>query len=92
MAELDFILEMGALDEPDRFTFLRGGRDLSRAGVEAHAAWTNVRAGAALKRQLDQEGVTAANERLAAYRRRSGQQSGLKPGLTRGGKPVPPDA
>jgi hypothetical protein len=92
MAELDFVLEMGALDEPDRFTFMRGGQDPSRAAVDAHAAWTNVRTGAALQRQFDREGVTAANERLRAYRARSGRQGGLKPGVTKGGKPVQGDA
>jgi hypothetical protein len=92
VAELDFVLEMGALDEPNRFTFTRGGRDPTRAAVDMHTAWMRVRTGAALTRQFDGEGITAANERLAAYRRRGGYQGGLKPGVTRGGKPVPPDA
>ena len=92
MAELDFILEMGALDEPERFTFLRGGRDSRREATEIHAAWTKVRAGNALGRQMDREGITAANRRMAEYRRRQGQAQGLRPGLTRGGKPVAPDA
>ena len=83
---------MGALDEPERFTFLRGGVDPSRAAVDLHAAWTSVRVGAAFQRQMDREGVTAANERLRAYRARSGRQGGLKPGVTKGGKPVASDA
>lgn len=92
MAELDFILEMGAHDEPERFTFLRDGRDPHRGAVDVHAAWLGVKTGAALERQLDREGVTAANRRLADYRRRGGLGQGLKPGVTRGGKPVASDA
>ena len=89
-AELDFILEMGALDDPDRYTFLRGGRDLRRAASETRAAWFSVSAGSALAKLMEQDGVADAQRRLAEYRRQQGiAPVGMKPGFTRGGKPVP---
>lgn len=77
---------MAALDEPDRYTFLRGGRDLKRNALEARAAWLSVLDRDALKARMEADGTAAAQRRLEAYRRRQG--GGLVPGITRGGKPV----
>ena len=88
-AELDFILEMGARDDPDRFSFMRGGRDERRAVPEIAAAWTKVLKGKALEKRLEQTGLTDAQKKLNAYKQRKGASGGgLKPGLTRRGKRI----
>jgi hypothetical protein len=88
-AELDFILEMGAADEPDRYTFLRGGREPRRAASQARAAWHAIASGRALETLMARDGVADAQRRLAEYKRRQGVvPEGLKPGFTRGGKPI----
>ena len=84
-AELDFILEMGAKDEPDRFVFLRNGRDSRHDASEAAAAWAAVAANDA--QRLKNSGLAEAQARLKAYKDRAGPT--LQPGLTRGGKAIP---
>lgn len=85
-AELDFILEMGANDEPERFVFLRGGKDPRREAAEKAAAWVSIAAND--REKLKVAGLTDAQSRLNAYKARKGAVSGLQPGLTRGGKPI----
>lgn len=86
-AELDFILEMGAKDEPDRFTFLRGGIDARRQVPEAAAAWASALSGRALAERMQAGGLTDAQRRLNEYKARA--TGGMRPGVTRGGKAVP---
>lgn len=83
-AELDFILEMGARDEPERFTFLRDGKDPRRQAPETAAAWTDV--AGTNEQKLKAAGLAEQQARLNAYRKRTATAPGLKPGLTRGGK------
>lgn len=85
-AELDFILEMGARDEPERFTFLRNGVDPRRVASEAAAAWASVAIDNADR--LKVAGLSEAQARLNAYKAKMGAAQTMKPGITRGGKPV----
>jgi len=86
--ELDFILEMAARDEPERWTFVRAGQERT---TKALAGWTDVLKGNLLLRYLTRIGVTAGIAGVAAWRKRQQQGGGLKPGLTRGGKPLAGD-
>ena len=89
MPEIDFILEMGAADEPDRYTFLRGGKSAKQAETETRAAWHNVATGKALEQRMEADGLAEAQRRLNAYKAKLGGLSGgLKPGFSKGGKPV----
>ena len=88
-AEIDFILEMGAADEPDRYTFLRGGKSARQAESEKRAAWFNAVSGKALQERMEADGLAEAQRRLKAYKAKQGGLSGgMKPGITRGGKAV----
>lgn len=87
MAQLDFVLEMAALDEPDRYSFVRDGKASGRSEVPAAmAAWTDTLKGALRTRYLEQLGINTANRARAAYAAR--RRTGLQPGFTRKGKPV----
>jgi hypothetical protein len=87
IAQLDFVLEMAALDEPDRYSFVRNGKEMGRSETTtALASWTDTLKGALHALYLVQIGITAANRAVAAYAAR--KQSGLKPGFTRHGKPT----
>jgi len=80
---------MGALDEPDRYTFLRGGRDPRRDVAEARVAWFDTLTGAALEAKKNEDGLTEAQKRLDEYRRKAAQAPpAMKPGMTRGGKVI----
>ena len=93
MAELDFVLEMAARDDPEHFTFIRGGRDPRKAQGEARAAWFRVLKGKARAERMEKDGLAAATRRLAEYRKRQmAQPAPIVPMITRRGKPVPPDA
>lgn len=79
---------MGAADEPDRYRFLRGGVDPRLADAERRAAWLSVSTGKALADRLENDGLAAAQRRLAKYRAQAAGGPGLKPGFTRGGRPL----
>jgi len=85
VAQLDFVLEMAARDEPEKWVFNRQGRAEARDQPEALAAWHNVLAGPLALRFMMRTGVADAQARVAAWRQKRG---GLRPGITRGGKPV----
>ena len=82
-AELDFILEMAARDEPDKYAFRRAGTPDPMQRTEAGAAWYDRALGGSLRKSLE---AATARARAAAH----GAQR-LRPGLTRGGKPVRDD-
>ena len=86
-AELDFILEMGARDEPDRFTFLRGGKDPRLEASEVAAAWVAVAAND--EQRLATAGLADAQARLKVHKAKAGGVQTMRPGLTRGGKAIP---
>jgi len=84
VSELDFVLEMASLDEPDRWSFVRGTRSASQ--TTAMARWSDVLAGGLFSRFIAHTGITKGLAAVTAWRRRQG--GGLQPGLTRGGKPI----
>lgn len=79
---------MAARDEPDKWNFVRPGRE---APTKALAGWTDVLKGRLLLQYLGKIGVTAGIAGVAAWRKRQQQGGGLKPGLTKGGKPLAGD-
>lgn len=83
-AELDFILEMGARDEPERFTFLRGGKDARMHDAEAKAAWLDTAIDNG--QRLRMAGLAEQQANLNRYRQR--KAPGMRPGMTRGGKAI----
>ena len=85
VAELDFVLEQAALDEPDRWSFIRGGRK-GATSTAAMAKWSDALGGSLFRRYLERTGLTRGIANIANWKRRQG--GGLKPGLTRGGKPI----
>jgi hypothetical protein len=92
MAQLDFVLEMAAIDEPDMYSFVRRGVP---SGVSlkprAFAGWTNVLMGRAKVEIMERLGLTRASAFVAAWKDR--RMSGPKLGITRGGKRIgEPDA
>jgi len=87
VAQLDFVLEMAALDEPERYSFVRNGKETGRSAVSATlASWTDTLKGLLRTRYLEQIGIAAGNRAVAAYLAR--QRTGLKPGFTRKGKTI----
>jgi hypothetical protein len=83
--ELDFVLEMAAIDDPERWTFTRGGAD-KVVRSEAMSRWRDSLAGKALIELMSLTGATAARAGIERWRnRRSG---GMRPGLTRRGKEI----
>lgn len=89
--ELDFVLEMAALDEPDKYTFLRNGKPTNVGGSSATLTqWADVLDGTLAKLRRDRMGLSRAIAGAAAYRARkaAGSGGGFKLGLTRGGKPL----
>jgi len=86
MAQLDFVLEMASIDEPDKWTFNRLGQPEPKS--QALAGWSDRLAGRALAAFMARTGLSVASAGVARWRARQG--SGMKPGLTRGGKPIEP--
>jgi len=84
MPELDFVLEMAALDDPERWTFRRGGADAPRS--ETMSRWRDGLAGRALAEFMSLTGASAARAGIERWRNRRG--TGMRPGLTRRGKGV----
>jgi hypothetical protein len=81
---MDFVLEMAALDEPDKWSFTRQGRSSPAESTETMAAWHNVLTGRLALEYLLYTGIAAAQEVVNKWKTRQGP--GLRPGLTRGGK------
>jgi hypothetical protein len=84
--EIDFILEMGARDEPERFTFMRGGKDARVEAAKAKAAWLDTTIDNSQK--LKMAGLAEQQAKLNQYKQRGRAASGMRPGMTRGGKAV----
>lgn len=78
---------MAALDEPDRYSFTRDGKETGRSiTTTGLASWTDTLKGALRERYLESIGIAAGNRAVAAYLAK--RYTGLKPGLSRKGKPV----
>jgi hypothetical protein len=87
VAQLDFILEMAARDEPERYSFVRANAAASETvSPQTMAAWTDVLIGRLSTGFLDTLGITEANKAIALYNAKRG--FGLKPGFSREGKPI----
>jgi hypothetical protein len=84
--ELDFVLEMAAIDEPEKWQFTRSGED-NQPRSETLAGWGDRLAGRAFLWFLGRTGIGAANQGLTSWRARR-SEGGLRPGLSRGGKSI----
>lgn len=84
--ELDFILEMAAKDDPETYSFKRAGADPPRS--DSLSRWRSSLAGRALTGFLMRTGILTANKGLAAWETRRRGGTGLRPGVTRGGKAI----
>jgi len=77
---------MAAIDDPDNWSFSRVG-DTKRS--ETVSTWHQVLAGRALITLMSLMGRTAALAGIMRHRSRSrGGLSGMRPGITRGGKRI----
>ena len=84
-AELDFILEMSAIDDPESYVFHRGG-DVPLSPSQVSAAWFKVLRGKALLRHTLGQAIEVANKAVEAFNGRF--TGGLKPGITQRGKAI----
>jgi hypothetical protein len=85
VAELDFVLEMAAIDEPGRYEFQRGGvAQPTQAAI--NAAWHDVRSGKALQESAVGKAADLAARIAAAWGRKN--SGGLVPGMSKGGRPM----
>jgi hypothetical protein len=81
--ELDFVLEMAAIDDPERYTFTRGGKVSGVSElVKELADWTKCLEGAALERYLRNTFTPPA------WTRRKKPEPSMTVGITRGGKVI----
>lgn len=87
-AQLDFVLEMASIDDPERYTFVRNENTARGAGSKALARWTDVLLGKPLLYFMEKTGMAAASAGVAAWRNRRSAGGGLKPGFSRAGKPT----
>ena len=77
-AELDFVLEMEALDNPREYRFERDGVASDGAhNAAVKAAWASALTGRSLAQSLS--GI--AFDAVAKWRAKRGGQGGLKPGI-----------
>jgi hypothetical protein len=89
MPQLDFVLEMAARDDPDKWTFTRQGTIQSSENM---TRWVDRLAGRMLMQFMTATGLAKANKGRAAWKARKAATiapaagSGLKPGMSRGGK------
>lgn len=83
--ELDFVLEMAAIDDPERWTFHRGGEDATPQS-ESMSRWRSSLAGSALAELMSLTGATAARAGIERWRNR--RSMGLRPGITRRGRSI----
>jgi len=87
LAEIDFILEMEAIDNPKEFQFYRSGQStVPPPAAHSMTAWANVLRGEALMRFMTGRWSPKATARSEAMRNTS--MSGMKPGVTVRGKAV----
>lgn len=78
---------MAAIDDPDQYTFNRAGKISGRSDAPvAMTAWNEVLLGPLKTQYMERLGLGAGLRAVAAWRER--QAGGLKPGMTRRGKPV----
>jgi hypothetical protein len=82
--QLHFILEMAALDEPDKYAFSRG--TLAASPAEVKAAWYSVLKGQALMSHKLGQIAAATQAMLSIWKSR--KPPGMKPGVSRKGKPI----
>lgn len=81
--ELDFVLEMAAIDDPERYTFVRGGKVSGVSEmVQELADWTKCLEGPALERHLKRSFTPPA------WTRRKKPEPSMTVGITRGGKSI----
>jgi hypothetical protein len=85
VAQLDFVLEMASIDEPEKWQFNRPLKPAQPAAPSAMAAWHNVMAGKLSVAWMARTGIADATARIQAWRARRGE---LRPGLTRAGQPI----
>jgi hypothetical protein len=85
VAELDFILEMSALDDPEHWTFIRAAKQ-AVSTPKALARWIDVLAGPLAAQYQAYIGITAGLDNVRRWRAR--KAGGLQPGLSRAGKVV----
>ena len=87
VAELDFVLEMAAIDTPDQYTFSRAGSPAGRSEAPiAMASWMSVLREPLKQQYLERVGVAQGIRSVAMWRATQG--GGLKPGFSRAGKPI----
>jgi hypothetical protein len=79
VAELDFVLEMAALDDPEHYSFSRAGA--KDAPAAAMTGWVNVLREPLKQRYLELIGVAQGIRSVAAWQARA--TGGLKPGFSR---------
>ena len=87
-AELDFVIEMASIDDPDHIVFRRGGVDQKQAETEARAKWIDVLAGPMLRAYRRATGTARADDNLKAWYAKRKQGRGMRVGLSRQGKPL----
>ena len=86
VAQIDFVLEMAALDEPDKYHFQRAGR-APAPKPETTAAWFDALKGDARRKSGLGRALEAASSRLASWKANAMPQR--RQGFSRGGKPLP---
>ena len=82
-AELDFILEMFAQDNPDRGKFFRTGQEDPPSRAEVEAAWERVLVGRAHHEMMSKFLPEALREALRNFDRRSKPQFKMGPAATK---------
>ena len=85
--QLDFVLEMASIDEPDSWRFVRAGADGTPKSA-AMAQWNDALTGAARNVLMAATGFAQAIGGIAAWRSRHAPGAGMRLGLTRGGKRI----
>lgn len=86
MAELDFVLEMAAKDDPETWEFNRPGNDnVSKPAIMA--SWSSRLSGLALIKILRATGREKADQNVKAWQARQHRKM-IPPGMTKGGKKV----
>lgn len=80
---------MAALDDPERYTFVRNGRTSGvNTAPKTMADWTKCLEGPALARRMAAS-FTPPAWRQRRERERQEKPQGLRPGLTRNGRSIP---
>lgn len=87
MAELDFVLEMAAKDDPETWQFTRPGTDNSTPPV-IMASWADRLAGKALVMIRRATGYEQAQQGVKAWEARQQTARAIPLGFSKGGKKV----